>query len=150
MFDCNICSKSYTLRRNLNRHINEKHRALKYWLCEMRGCRGSFICREYLKRHLIFCHNTYSVTAGRLALCASRGDDHLQCFKEDVSEDDSVLDVIDAKQIESEAVIDAFDVSAFDVNTGNTLRSGDVNSDILGGCVSGNDVQDANVRACEI
>ena len=154
MFDCNICSKSYTLKRNLNRHIKEKHRDLEYWLCEMRGCRGSFIRREYLKRHLIFCHKLDSVTAGRLALRAPRGDDHPEGYYEDVSEDDSVLDVlqelIDANQMESDAVIDAFDVSAFNMITGNTLRSDDINSDILGGCVSGSDVQDANVRAGEI
>ena len=153
MFDCDICNKSYTLKRNLTRHIKEKHRNLEYWLCEMRGCRGSFIRREYLKRHLIFCHKLDNVTAGRLALRAPRGDDHPQGYYEDVSEDDSVLDVlqelIDAKQIESDAVIDAFDVSAFNVITGNTLRSSDVNSDILGGCVSGSDVQDENVRACK-
>ena len=149
-----ICSKSYTLKRNLNRHIKEKHRGLEYWLCEMRGCRGSFIRREYLKRHLIFCHKLESVTAGRLALRAPRGDDHPQGYYEDVSEDDSVLDVLpelmDPNQMEFDAVIDAFDVNAFGVITGNTLRSGDVNSDFLGGCVSGSDVQDANVRACEI
>ena len=71
-----------------------------------------------------FCsHKLDGVSARRAALQAPRGDDHPQRYYEDISDVDSVLDVLqeltDADQMESNAVMDAFDISAFDVQVGN-------------------------------
>ena len=51
-------------------------------------------------------------------------------YYEDISDDDSVLDVlqelIDSNQMESNAVMDAFDTSAFNVQVGNIRNSDEI------------------------
>ena len=130
MYICDICRKSYKHKKNLTRHTKEKHRNLEHWLCEMNGCSSSFVRRSYLTRHLILCHKRDGVSARRAALHAPRGDDHPHGYYEDISDDDSVLDVlqelIGADQMKSNAVMDAFDINAFDVQVGNIPNGDDV------------------------
>ena len=97
----------------------------------MTGCSGKFIRRSYLTRHLILCHKLDGVTARRAALVAPRGDDRPSGYYEEVSDDDSVLDIlqdlIDANQFEANAALVSFDTTVWD-----NVQSGDVSvADVL-------------------
>lgn len=133
VYVCDICFRSYKHKKNLTRHTKEKHRNLEHWLCVENGCSSSFSRRSYLSRHLILCHKYDGVTARRAALYAPRGDRPSSGYYEVVSEDDSVLDVIqdliDEKQ--DEAIL-AFDVNVFNEQGNVFYESGNVQDNVQG------------------
>ena len=104
-----------------------------------------FIRRSYLKRHLILCHKLDGVTTRRAALVAPRGDDCPSGYYKEVSNDDSVLDIlrdlIDANQSEADAALNSFDttvwdnVQSSDVSVADAMGKDDI--DILDGDVYG-------------
>ena len=91
---CDIYGSSYKYKRNLTRHIKEKHCDVEHWNCVIGGCSAKFIRRSYLSKHLILHHSYDKVTARECAMNAYRGDYQEQSYYENVSDDDSILDLI--------------------------------------------------------
>ena len=118
----------------------------------MPGCLGQFIRRSYLTRHLTLCHKLDGVTARRIALDAPRGDDYPRGYYEDVSEDDTILDIlqdlIDADQLEADAAVVDFNTNVFDVqgadNVSRDARGGDISVDDVMG-IDVIDILDGNI-----
>ena len=50
------CSKSYTTKGNLDRHINEKHLEIKPHKCHYEGCSKSFLHKSKLDQHITEVH----------------------------------------------------------------------------------------------
>ena len=92
---CEVSTRSYRYKRNLKRHKNEKHSNLEYWNCIEVNCRAKFIRRSYLSKHIISIHGYTSLRGREMACRAPRGDRVQQTYYEDISEDDSVFDLID-------------------------------------------------------
>ena len=62
-FVCNICSKAFTLKHNLTRHIASAHNNKKY---ECTLCEKSFLRKDYLRDHRLSVHNkTTEVTCSK-------------------------------------------------------------------------------------
>lgn len=50
---CDTCGRSYSNRRNLNRHVKEKHlNDVLYFKCPVSNCNAKLIRRGYLTKHL--------------------------------------------------------------------------------------------------
>ena len=93
---CNICSRSYVQKRNLKRHNDEKHNAnLEYYNCIEVNCLKKFIRRSYLSKHLIFNHGYTSFRGREMACRAPRSNLSQTSYYEDISEDESIFDLID-------------------------------------------------------
>lgn len=52
MFTCDHCNKNYKFKRNLVRHIIERHGETKFYKCSVQDCSVKFRRRGYLKQHL--------------------------------------------------------------------------------------------------
>ena len=115
VFVCDVCSKRYTYKRNLKRHIKERNSLREYWRCTEDNSLSKFIRRSYLSKHLVFNHRLSDAEARERALTAPQGDPFSHSYYDDVSDDDSVLDLLserDNEQINPESfynVIDKFD-----------------------------------------
>lgn len=72
-YTCDTCNKTYKHKRNLNRHISEKHTDLEHWNCNFNSCKGRFIRRSYLFTHLSKIHGYSKAEARERALGATRG-----------------------------------------------------------------------------
>ncbi len=93
MFECQICFKDYTTKWNLKRHIEEKHAGLESYKCTEVNCRGTFIRREYLYKHLTLIHKLPSYVSTWKSINANRKQtpgQHRHPLYEDVSDDDSI------------------------------------------------------------
>ena len=73
-YQCDICNKSYVHKRNLKRHVREKHNNLEFWTCTESGCMTKFIRREYLSKHLRVQHGYAKFKAHEAACLAPRDD----------------------------------------------------------------------------
>ena len=93
-FLCDFCLRGYKYKRNLTRHVSEKHSSHEHWNCTVEECHAKFIRRSYLSKHLTICHGYDLVTARESALSASRGDVQKHSYYEDVSDDDTILDLL--------------------------------------------------------
>ena len=63
-FVCNICSKAFTLKHNLTRHIASAHNNNKKYECML--CEKSFLRKDYLRDHRLSVHNkTTEVTCSK-------------------------------------------------------------------------------------
>ena len=61
----------------------------------MSTCEITFIRREYLAKHLVLFHGYDKTTSRECAINTIRGDRQIQTnYYEDISEDDSILDLI--------------------------------------------------------
>ena len=96
MHQCDTCGRVYTLKRNLVRHVTEKHSVIEYWNCTEFGCPAKFIRRGYLSKHLGKKHGFDKLTASMKAVGAPRGDrqERYEPELEDISEDESILDLL--------------------------------------------------------
>lgn len=100
-----------------------------------------------MSRHLILCHNLDKVTARKATLVAQRGDVVDQnSYYEDISDDDSVLDVlqdlIDADQYKADSSIATFDLAML-----SSEQSGNISMPRGDDLISGGDVRMLNNSA---
>ena len=97
MYLCDICNRYYKHRKNLKRHLKEKHVPnYEYWNCTEKDCKTRFIRREYLSKHLTKVHGIQKKIALQLALRASKGDSQSnRNYYDDISDDDTVFDLIE-------------------------------------------------------
>ena len=92
---CDTCGRNYTLKRNLRRHVLEKHsKDYEHWNCVEPDCAKTFIRRTTLAYHLRTIHGYTQLRAGEFSLRALRGDVQVNSYYENISDDDSVFDVI--------------------------------------------------------
>ena len=92
---CDTCGRNYTLKRNLRRHVLEKHsKDYEHWNCVEPDCAKTFIWRTTLAYHLRTIHGYTQIRAGEFSLRALRGDVQANSYYENISDDDSVFDVI--------------------------------------------------------
>lgn len=124
---CDICNRNYGYKRNLKRHIREKHRDIQYWNCVVLECVSKFIRRSYLSRHLRMKHGYEMMQAHEAACMAKRGDIEPDTDPEKVSDDDTILDVIaDMDEAEQRQryvdTAELFDNTLFDDHTSKTLE----------------------------
>lgn len=92
---CDTCGKSYQHKRNLKRHVKERHCTLEYWNCVEENCSSRFIRRSYLSRHLAWTHGYNKTDAREAAINATRGDNPTQYGdREEISDDDTILDLL--------------------------------------------------------
>ena len=110
-YNCEICQRSYKYRKNLLRHLKEKHVInYEFWNCVVKNCQTKFIRRDYLYNHLKNVHKFPADDAKKAALKASRGDDVPQGYYEEISDDDTVLDLLDDVDVNS---VNEFDIDEF-------------------------------------
>ena len=95
LFKCDLCPRTYTLEKNLKRHIREGHTAIEYWLCVQSGCVSKFVRRSYSSKHLMLKHEFNKLDAHSTACQAPRGDIQPEEYYDDVSDDASILDLIE-------------------------------------------------------
>ena len=69
-----MCGKSYKHKRNLKRHIKERHNDSEHWNCIEEGCSSRFIRRSYLSKHLVWIHGYNQDDAREAVLSAPRHD----------------------------------------------------------------------------
>lgn len=122
MFYCDTCQAIFTLKRNLTRHISEKHLAKKFWCCVMEDCESKCSRRYNLVNHLEKVHGISRAEALETALKSQPSTPDKGGY-EDISEDDDALVQIIA-EIENSAsqpntelqnrTIEHFDVNRFD------------------------------------
>ena len=95
LFKCDLCPRTYRLKKNLKRHIREGHTAIEYWLCVQSGCVSKFVRRSYLSKHLMLKHGFNKLDTHSTACQAPRGDIRPEEYYDDVSDDDTILDLIE-------------------------------------------------------
>ena len=98
-FVCDTCYRGYSHRRNLTRHIQEKHGDISYYPCTEYLCRGRFMRRGFLVTHLRKSHNIDRDKAERLSRRVERvrKQDSYVLFQyhsdiSDLSDDESCFD----------------------------------------------------------
>ena len=109
---CDTCGRSYGYKRNLKRHMTEKHADIEHWNCVEVKCAKTFTRRSSLSHHLFTVHGYTSLGAREFALRALRGDVHDESYYEDISDDDTVFDLIN--EIEEIREIRGADESVMD------------------------------------
>ena len=120
---CDECGKNYKYKRNLKRHIMERHTVVKHWKCTVEDCTSKFIRRGYLFEHLIKCHKLTRSDARKATLFARREDSsHTQSYYEEVSSDDEIFDIL-AEQSEMDLaesidILNNFDIEKLDYADG--------------------------------
>ena len=138
--EINACRKSYKHKRNLRRHIKERHSTVEFWNCVEENCSSRFIRRSYLSRHLAWTHGYGRPEAREAAISAPRGDNPTRHDdREDISDDDTILDLL-AERNQTVNVqdfydfIDDYDTDKLDDNNVTVQNAPDVD-DILEGDV---------------
>ena len=57
-YHCDTCGKSYSNKRNLSRHVKEKHGQNRlFFKCIFNDCKSKFVRRSYVTKHLMKIHN---------------------------------------------------------------------------------------------
>ena len=94
-FVCDTCNKSYKYKRNLKRHMEEKHIQHELWNCIVHGFKCKLIRRSYLHIHLQKVHGFSKVESRRATLGAKRGDCEIKdSYYEDISEEESIFELL--------------------------------------------------------
>ena len=94
MYTCLICYKEYKYERNLVRHIKEHHAGLESYDCTEENCNSTFIRRGYLFVHLTSIHGIEEELARTKSISTERRSNKSQKYYDDVSDDDTILDLI--------------------------------------------------------
>ena len=118
-YNCDTCGRTYKYKRNLVRHIKERHNIREYWRCTTKGCHSKFIRRSYLCKHLVFNHGMDVSSARAAALSARLGNPEPNSqYYEDVSDDDSILDLLNERDCSDnemfQETMNYFDFDKFD------------------------------------
>ena len=95
VFGCDSCGRLFTNKRNLVRHISEKHVVQKFWSCCV--CAAKIVRRSNLVSHLERRHQFTKLEARRSAVAAVQRLPGPQLQRDvyiDVSDDDSILDIV--------------------------------------------------------
>ena len=152
-FLCDTCGKVYVYKRNLTRHMTVSHGGLEHYNCVIYGCGSTFIRRDYLKRHLMLHHGYDETTARECSLNACRADQQEDAYYENVSDDDSILDLIaeadgSAYNQEYNEILGQFNVNQLKDNSVNDKERYDIShwiSDISDDdCVDSQGINDAD------
>ncbi len=149
MYKCDQCEKSYKYRRNLKRHVTERHKLKEHWICVISGCDSTFIRRSYLFEHLVRKHCLSRPEAREFAIRATRIKERQQeSFYEDISSsDDDIFDILAVEGEDKDGDRDVY-ISTFDtVNYGYEIppRATSVNTDVI---VDVNVTEDGNDDTC--
>ena len=159
-YSCDTCGKSYNHKRNLKRLIKDRHSQSEHWNCLVDECKGTFIRREYLSRHLVWKHSYSQPGAREAAINASRGDCPVQHGNlKDVSEDDSILDLLDEREVNVHGFcekINDFDTDTFDQVLADTVNANeldisldcDVDIELVESVVDVGMFGDGDIQAC--
>ena len=155
LFQCDLCPRSYRYNKNLKRHVREVHRDVEYWLCVQDNCVSKFVRRSYLSKHLVNKHGFEKLEAHATACVAPRGDVDRDTYYDKVSEDDSVLDMIEE--------MDAAQYGDRYMNTITEFKIPDLNNNSISSCEATNgecavnrfgagysDISDEEVFDCEL
>ena len=105
VFLCDTCGRSYTYKRNLRRHVKERHLRKHKFMCPRYDCRVEFIRRTYISMHLTKCHKYTQLEAREIvkglqpiSLHEKRNVEYLQCVsKNEYSDSDSFDEWLDAQ-----------------------------------------------------
>ena len=99
VLQCDTCGKFCACKRNIVRYVKEVHSstAEEHWNYPEFRCSSNFVRRRSLAKHLMKSHGHDRLTASAKAVNAQRGDrmEYYEKEMEDVSADDSILDVPD-------------------------------------------------------
>ncbi len=110
----------YKYKRNLKRHILERHLPRKHWKCVKPKCASTFIRRGYLLEHLTNMHKYTRSEARTATLNARREGDESPRYQyyEDISSDDEILDLLNegpaVNEIQQMDILNDFDISKLD------------------------------------
>ena len=101
-YTCETCGNSYRQRRNLKRHQDEKHNKRVILECIEVSCVSQFTRRTSLSRHLVRKHGYTGLRAREFAVraVARSNINHENVAQyEDISDDDTVFDLINEIEI---------------------------------------------------
>lgn len=150
---CDTCGRSYRYKRNLTRHMKEKHAEYEHWNCVEVNCSKTFIRRNTLSHHLFTIHGYTPLRAREFALRAPRGDIRVGGYYEDISDDDSVFDIIndidkirnvrDANELQQSIMDFDLDYYQDDITLGNECEGKD---DSVADVMADNNVEIATVN----
>ena len=118
-YKCDICEKEYIQKRNLTRHVQEKHFSNKQWSCSKNKCSSKFFRRSNLVRHLCLTHRYSTSKARRVALYAKVNNfkqyTSTSAYDGNLGLDESILDLhTELNAIEEEEAIRAFDLEPYE------------------------------------
>ena len=69
VFSCDICGRDYCSKRNLRRHVKERHLRVHKFMCPSNECRIEFIRRSYVTIHLTKLHKYTQLKAKEIVKC---------------------------------------------------------------------------------
>ena len=96
LYLCDTCNRVYKYWKNLLRHMREKHDpSHESFQCVEDGCERKFIRREYMRIHLQKSHGYEKADAIRAVLNVSKDNKENEDEFEDVSDNDTVFDLMD-------------------------------------------------------
>jgi len=96
---CDICGHGYQYGRNLKRHIHEKHLQTEHWQCEIEDCNKPFQKRSFICEHLCNIPKLSRECAMKISITTERViSNRHSAYQSDVSEDDTVLDLLEEEE----------------------------------------------------
>ena len=69
VFSCDICGRGYCSKRNMRRHVKERHLRVHKFMCPSDDCRIEFIRRSYVTIHLTKLHKYTQLKAREIVKC---------------------------------------------------------------------------------
>lgn len=127
LYKCDLCPKSYRYEKNLKRHIKESHSNKEFWFCAEDNCVSKFVRRSYLSKHLVLKHGFDKLRAHETACKAPRGDLDRDSYYDEISEDESVLDLIEemyAEQYNEKYISTISDFVVIEYNNNDVVEVG--------------------------
>ena len=98
VFSCDSCGRNYSYKRNLHRHVKERHLRIYRFMYPRDDCRIEFR-RNYITIHLTKCHKYTQLEAREIvkgiqpiSVNEKRNVENLQCVSKDENSDVSSLD----------------------------------------------------------
>ena len=157
LYLCDTCNRVYKYRKNLLRHIREKHDpSHESFQCVEDGCERKFIRREYMYIHLQRSHGYEKADAIRTVLKVSTDKEENDDEFEDVFDDDNVFELMDElEKIKESTTLQekAFDIDEYlsdisDAAENEMKPDHDVNNNM--NIPDANDQQTSDIETIEI